>query len=174
MRRSQREYERRSAKREERIRSAHPRLGGFLLAVTNEPASTRAFKIGAEGERKAAERLLGRCSDEVAFLLNRSLGRGRRDGDIDVLAIGPAGVYVADVKHYKDKKVEVRRSGGLLSVRREQLYIGGRDRTSLLDSVSKQLDAVRTALATLPGADRSRSTQRSSSSMPISRCSARR
>ena len=89
----------------------------------------------------------------MLFLLNRSLGRGRRDGDIDVIAIGPAGVHVADVKHYKDQKVEVRRSGGLFSSVKEQLYIGGRDKTSLLDSMARQLEAVRTALADLPGGE---------------------
>ena len=30
---AQREYERRKAKREERIRTAHPKLGGLILAV---------------------------------------------------------------------------------------------------------------------------------------------
>ncbi len=135
------------------MRAAHPRIGGLILALSEEPASTRAFKVGAEGERKAAQRIQDRCGPEVLFLLNRSLGRGRRDGDIDVIAIGPAGVHVADVKHYKDQKVEVRRSGGLFSSVKEQLYIGGRDKTSLLDSMARQLDAIRTALASLPGGE---------------------
>jgi hypothetical protein len=41
------EYERRVAKREQRIREAHPRIGGFLLAVTDEPQSTTAWQRGA-------------------------------------------------------------------------------------------------------------------------------
>ena len=162
----QREYERRSTKREERVRSAHPRIGGLILALSEEPASTRAFKVGAEGERKAARQIQDRCGPEVLFLLNRALGRGRRDGDIDVIAIGPAGVHVADVKHYKNQKVEVRRSGGLFSAVKEQLFIGGRDKTSLLDSMARQLDAVRTALADLPGGD----ALRSASGSRVRRC----
>jgi hypothetical protein len=142
----QREYERRSAKREATIREAHPRIGGCLLAVTNEPQSTRAFAQGAIGERKAAERLTELCGDTVLFLLNRKLGKGRRDGDIDVVAVTSAGVRVIDVKRYKNAAVTVRRSGGLFSPAREQLMIGGRDKTSLLVSLNRQREAVRTAL----------------------------
>jgi predicted RNA-binding Zn-ribbon protein involved in translation (DUF1610 family) len=39
---AQREYERRKSKREQRVRTAHPRIGGFLLAVTDDPQSTKA------------------------------------------------------------------------------------------------------------------------------------
>src|SRR5690348_16485243 len=34
---AQREYEKRSRRREERIRGAHPRLGGLILALAAEP-----------------------------------------------------------------------------------------------------------------------------------------
>jgi hypothetical protein len=147
----QREYERRSSARESRIRRRHPRIGGLLLAVTSEPQSTVAFKIGAEGERRIAARLEKDSGEAVLFLHNRLLGAGRRDGDVDHIAIGPTGVYVIDAKHYSDKKVEVRRSGGLFSPVKEQLFVGGRDRTRLLDSLARQLVAVRTALDLFPG-----------------------
>lgn len=39
---ARREYERRQAKREARIREKHPQLGGLILAVTDEPQSTKA------------------------------------------------------------------------------------------------------------------------------------
>ena len=39
---ARREYERRAAKREARVREAHPRLGGSLLAISDEPQSTAA------------------------------------------------------------------------------------------------------------------------------------
>jgi hypothetical protein len=148
------EYERRSRRRQERIRAKHPRIGGLLLAITDEPTSTRAFKIGAAGEQRAAKRVQELCHRNVLFLLNRRLGLGRRDGDVDMVAVGPAGVFVIDVKHYKGKKVEVRRSGGLFSAVKEQLFIGGRDKTGLLDSMARQLDAVRSALLDFPGGDR--------------------
>ena len=53
----QAEYERRSAARESRVRASHPRIGGLLLAVFNEPATTTAFSKGAVGERRVAARL---------------------------------------------------------------------------------------------------------------------
>jgi hypothetical protein len=56
---ARREYERRVATREQRIRHAHPRLAGFLLAISNEPRSTEAWQRGATGEERS-----GHCSAE--------------------------------------------------------------------------------------------------------------
>ena len=39
---ARREYERRHARREERIRTEHRRLGGLILAISADPQSTRA------------------------------------------------------------------------------------------------------------------------------------
>jgi len=144
----QAQYERRSAARKARARARFPRIGGFLLAVTNEPASTTAFSKGAAGERRVALRLAELSGPGVLFLHNRLLGHGRRDGDVDHIALTAAGVYVIDAKHYKSAKIEVRRSGGLFSPVREQLMVNGRDRSKLLDSVARQAAAVRTALNT--------------------------
>lgn len=144
----QAEYERRAAAREGRARARHPRIGGFLLAVTKEPASTTAFSTGAAGERRVAARLAELSGPGVLFLHNRLLGQGRRDGDVDHIAVTAGGVYVIDAKRYKNAKVEVRRSGGLFSPVREQLMVEGRDRSKLLDSVARQAAAVRTALNT--------------------------
>jgi hypothetical protein len=141
-----RTHERRATARDARVRERLPRMGGFLLAVTPEPASTAAFKKGAEGEEKAAKRIIKASGDEVLFLLNRKLGPGRRDGDIDMIAISAAGILIVDVKHYKDAKIEVRRSGGLISPRIGKLYVGGRDKTSWVEGLAKQRDAVTVAL----------------------------
>ncbi|HSU74990.1 MAG TPA: NERD domain-containing protein, partial [Terrabacter sp.] len=46
---ARREYERRRDARDQRVRERFPRIGGFLLAVTDEPQSTRAWDTGAEG-----------------------------------------------------------------------------------------------------------------------------
>jgi hypothetical protein len=120
-------------------------------ARRSEPQSTTAFKTGAEGERRVAARLEKDAGETALFLHNRRLGAGRRDGDVDHIAVAPSGVYVIDAKRYNDKKVEVRRAGGLFSPAKEQLFIGGRDRTVLLDSVARQLAAVRAALDLAPG-----------------------
>jgi hypothetical protein len=144
----QAEYERRSTAREARARARFPRIGGFLLAVTKEPASTTAFSKGAAGERRVALRLAELAGPGVLFLHNRLLGPGRRDGDVDHIALTAGGVYVIDAKRYKNAKIEVRRSGGLFSPVREQLMVNGRDRSKLLDSVARQSEAVRTAMRT--------------------------
>ena len=86
-----REYDRLLAKRDERVRARLPRLGPLLLAVFDESQSTKAFKQGAEGERRAVKRLLESSGDDVHFLVNRKLGRCRRDGDIDVIAVSSSG-----------------------------------------------------------------------------------
>jgi Nuclease-related domain len=144
----QAQYDRRSGAREARVRERSPRIGGFLLAVFPDPASTTSFSKGADGERRVAARLAERSGPGVLFLHNRKLGRGRRDGDMDHIALTSGGVYVIDAKHYKNAKVRVRSTGGLFSPIREQLMVNGRDRSKLLDSVARQHEAVRDALTT--------------------------
>jgi hypothetical protein len=144
----QAQFERRSGARAARVRERSPRIGGFLLAVFPDPASTLAFSKGATGERRVAACLAERSGPGVLFLHNRKLGRGRRDGDVDHMALTPGGVYVIDAKLYKNAKVRVRRTGGLFSPVREQLMVNGRDRSKLLDSVARQNEAVREAIAT--------------------------
>src|SRR5262249_868737 len=46
-----REGQRRHDQREARIRTAHPRLGGLILALTDDPTSTTVWSTGAAGER---------------------------------------------------------------------------------------------------------------------------
>lgn len=54
---AQREYDRRSQRREATVRGRHPRLGGLLLALSNEPTSTRVWAQGAHAERAVAATL---------------------------------------------------------------------------------------------------------------------
>jgi hypothetical protein len=147
---AQREYEKRAARREERIRTQHPRLGGLLLALSKEPSSTRVWAQGAAGERAVASKLDELAAEHVIALHDRRMRRP--DGtlsraNIDHLAITPSGVWVIDAKTHQGA-LEVRRSGGLFSPRVETLYIGGRDRTSLVHGLLKQVAAVRTDLET--------------------------
>ncbi len=60
--------------------------------------------------------------------------------------LAPSGVWVVDAKTHRGR-LEVRRTGGLVAPRVEQLLINGRDQTRLVDGVSRQIDAVRAALA---------------------------
>lgn len=55
---AQREFDRRKANREARIKGRFgSRVGGWITALTDEPQSTRAWARGASGERELAEAL---------------------------------------------------------------------------------------------------------------------
>ena len=144
------EYERRMARREDRVKQRLPRIGGLLLRIFDEAPSTKAFKKGADGERVAIKKLLSDSGPNVLFLVNRRLGVGRRDGDVDVVAVSAAGVLVIDVKRYGEANVRVEREGGLFTARHDVLKVRGRDESRLLDGLAKQIDAVTLALQADP------------------------
>jgi hypothetical protein len=148
---AQREYDKRGQRREAAIRSRHPRLGGLVLALTNEPASTRVWAQGAHGERAVAAKIDELAGEHLLALHDRRMlrpdGRPSR-ANIDHLVVTATGVWIVDAKTHQGT-LEVRRSGGLFGPRVERLYIGGRDRTSLLDGLAGQVDSVRAVLATV-------------------------
>lgn len=86
----------------------------------------------------------GRCL-RVAEILNGLKGisalHDRRipgsKANIDHVAVGPAGVYVIDAKKY---------TGGVEA--EERLYVGGRDRSKVIDGVRWQAEVVQACLAT--------------------------
>ena len=63
-------------------------------------------------------------------------------GNIDHLAVAPSGIYVIDAKRYKGK-IEVHKP----LFGEEKLVIAGRDKTKLIEGLSKQAEAVREGLA---------------------------
>jgi len=141
---ARREHERRVAKREQRIRSAHPRIGGFLLAVTDEPQSTRAWERGAIGEETLACTLNAFTARGARVLHDRRIPGTR--ANIDHILIAPAGVFVIDAKRYKGRP-HLRVEGGILRPRTETLIVGRRDCTKLITGIHTQVDIVTTALA---------------------------
>jgi hypothetical protein len=146
---AQREYDKRAARREQRIRAQHPRLGGLLLALSSEPTSTRAWAQGAAGERAVAARLDALVGEHVAALHDRRMRRpdgSLSKANIDHMAVTPCGVWVIDAKTHQGT-LEVRRSGGWFSPRVEALYINGRDQTRLVHGLLKQVEAVRQELS---------------------------
>jgi hypothetical protein len=134
------EFERRSAKREATIRARHPKLGGLILALSDDPSTTRVWKTGGIGEQKVGAALDGLGGDSVLVLHDRKIPGSR--ANIDHIAVGPAGIFVIDAKRYVDAKVEVRRSGGLLSPVTERLVVRGRDQTKLVAGLAAQVSAV--------------------------------
>ena len=140
---ARREYERRKARREDRVRTAHPRLGGLILAMTDDPQSTKAWNDGAEGEERLAARLDELADAGVALLHDRRIPGTR--ANIDHIAVTPTGVWVIDTKRYQGRPT-LRVQGGILRPRVERLFVGRRDCTKLVDGVLKQVRLVTDAL----------------------------
>jgi hypothetical protein len=93
------EYQRRRTAREERIRSKHPKLGGLILALSEDPQSTRAWAVGAvEGEERLSRRVDGLSGPLVRILYDRRIPGTR--ANIDHLVTCPSGVFVINAKHY--------------------------------------------------------------------------
>lgn len=140
---ARREFERRKATREERIRTNHPKLGGFILSVTDEQQSTKAWELGALGEERLGRRLDRLDPRTVRLLHDRRIPGSR--ANIDHLAVTRSGVYVIDAKNYQGRP-HLKIEGGLMRPRVERLLVGTRDRTQLVDGVLKQVNVVRDLL----------------------------
>jgi hypothetical protein len=137
---ARREFERRRANREERIRTEHPRLGGFILAVSQEKQSTKAWDVGALGEERLGRRLNQLASERLRLLHDRRVPGGK--ANIDHVAVTPSGIYVIDAKKYKGRP-HLGIEGGLFRPRVERLLVGTRDCTRLVDGMIKQVGVVR-------------------------------
>lgn len=140
---ARREFERRRDSREQRIRAAHPKLGGLILALSDDPQSTQSWQQGARGEELMAARL-AELPDSFQVLHDRRIPGGR--ANIDHLVVGASGVWVIDAKRYKNKRPELRVDGGVFRPRVESLRIGGRDGSSLVRGVQSQVSRVAAAL----------------------------
>lgn len=145
---AQRKGDRLSAKRQERIRAAHPRLGGLILALSDDPRSTKAWQRGAEGERRVARRLDELVAEGKVVLHDRRIPGSK--ANIDHIVIAPSGVYVIDTKRYTGR-LEVRTSGGLFRPGPTRLFVNGRDKSRLVDGMARQIAAVATAAGDLLG-----------------------
>ncbi len=134
-----REYLRRRHRRETRTLQAHPRIGPLLLALRGAPRHEKAFRAGERGEMAVAAALERDVPWPTITLHDRRMPGGY--GNIDHLAIAPAGVFVVDAKGCRGRvKVEAPLLGP------PRLLIAGRDRTKLLDGLDRQVEAVREAL----------------------------
>ncbi len=140
---AEREWQRRHDAEEARNLKRFGKLGHVVNALREDPQSTTAWADGAKGERIAARRLDARAGHDFIVLHDRGIPRST--ANIDHIAVARGGVYVVDSKRYKDKKVELRKVGPLFS-RESRLYVGGRDKTKLVEALRKQLEIVHKAL----------------------------
>lgn len=137
---ARREYERRHDKREQRIRTKHPKIGGLILGLSDDPQSTTAWQTGALGEERLGQRLNALASDSVRVLHDRRIPGSR--ANIDHVAVTASGIYVIDAKKYAGRP-SLRVEGGIIRQRTERLMVGSRDCTKLVDGVLKQTAVVR-------------------------------
>lgn len=144
---ARREYERRKAKDEERLRQKWGRLGGIAVVLADERQSTKAWATGAIGEEKLGTRLDSLVSESIAVLHDRRIpGTG---ANIDHIVITQAGIWVIDAKRYKGRP-ELKVDGGFLRPRIEKVLVGRRDCTKLVDGVRRQVDLVREVVDDVP------------------------
>ena len=144
---ARREYERRKAKDEERLRQKWGKLGGIAVALSDEKQSTKAWATGAVGEERLGARLDSLVSESVAVLHDRRIPGTK--ANIDHIAVTTAGVWVIDAKRYKGRP-ELRIEGGILRPKVERLLVGRRDCTKLVDGVLKQVGLVRDVVGDIP------------------------
>jgi hypothetical protein len=136
---AEREYARRRYTRQARIKARYGPVGSIVAALAGEPRNVQAWRQGAEGEAATARALAIRLTrSDVIVLHDRRMG-GRSRANIDHIAIGPTGVTVIDTKSSRGR-VQLATAG--IINRREQLLVNGRDRTSQLDSLQRQMGRV--------------------------------
>ena len=115
-----------------------------MLALTDDPQTTKAWATGARGEELLGSRLDKLSQSGVLVLHDRRIPGTRTN--IDHLAVGPAGVFVIDAKRYQGRP-RLHVEGGLLRPRSEKLMVGARDCTKLVAGIHKQVSLVSSTLA---------------------------
>jgi hypothetical protein len=142
---ARREHERRRANREKQVREKHPRIGGALLALSDDPTHETAWARGAGGEERVAKFLAKYLNDGVVVLHDRRIPGSR--ANIDHIAVAPSGVWVIDSKRYKGKVAVSKPLFG-----KAKLTVAGRDKTKLVEGLAKQVALVESVMRELaPG-----------------------
>jgi Nuclease-related domain len=140
---AQREYAHRRQARQVRIKARYGTVGSIVAALAGEPRNVQAWRQGAEGEAATARALAIRLASSDVIVLHDRRIRGRSRANIDHIAIGPTGVTVIDTKSSRGR-VQLATAG--IINRREQLLVNGRDSTSQLDSLQRQMECVASVL----------------------------
>ena len=140
---ARREYERRSARDDERLRDRFGRFAPFIRFLGGEKQTTKAWKTGAEGEAITARSLELRSGPGVLFLHDRWIPGTK--ANIDHLAVTRGAVWVIDSKKWAGK-IEKRLVGPPFA-KEPHLYVRGRDRSDALELLSWQMEKVMEALA---------------------------
>ena len=138
---AQRKFEGLHRRRSERINARWGRLAPVVNALIDDPQSTTAWAKGSDGEQRLAAHLSRVLGDRAILLHDRKVPHSQ--ANIDHLAVASSGVWVIDAKNYTGK-VERRDKGGWFRTD-ERLYVGGRDRTRLVEGLKGQVAVVQGA-----------------------------
>jgi hypothetical protein len=128
-----------------KVADARRKYGDHAAEVAREMADRDAaasWGKGSEGESQLARYIAREVGDGVIALHDRLIPGTR--GNIDHIFVAPTGVWVVDSKAYQGKVVQ--REIGPLWRRDNELYIRGRNRTSLAKGVLRQVQAVNAAV----------------------------
>jgi hypothetical protein len=106
-----------------------------LWLVTRLPADVLTPGRAAAAERRTAGDLVELEAGGYVLLHDRAIPGTR--GNVDHLAIGPAGVYVVESKNLRGK----------LTIAAEKLFVGERTRTGVIDETYRAAIAVQVCLA---------------------------
>jgi len=88
------------------LREAAP-VKTFVARVFGVHTEERAWRIGAVGEEKVADRLAKLVAKDPRWRVLHAIPVGERGSDIDHLAIGPGGVFTINAKHHPGAKIWV-------------------------------------------------------------------
>jgi hypothetical protein len=113
-------------------------------------SSTGRQFVRRSGRDRRSRARLEFIEEEGVILLNDRRIPGSRSS-IKYIVVAPAGVFVIDAKDIKGL-VHTKRSGPLSDLGPDELHIGRRNCTPMLDTIAQQVDAVRQALGTKPWA----------------------
>lgn len=123
---ARREHERRLGRNHTQVRTRHPRLGGVIIALSEDPQHVRAWQIGAVGEEEFGRRLSGCAGPQLKVLRDRKVPRSA--ANIDHLTVTPEAVWIIDAKRYRGR-VETRGGLGWLGRSDPQAAGAGGDRS---------------------------------------------
>lgn len=99
--------------------------------LTLNPQSIIAWEKGSVGERKLAASLEQSLGDRAVLLNDRQVPKTK--GNINHFVLASSGIWVVDAKNYASL-VQQRDVGGFFKVD-NRLYVGGRDRTKVIDGL---------------------------------------
>lgn len=111
----------------------------MIRALWGRRQTTESWGIGARGERAVAARLDALQSRGISILHDRRIPGSR--ANIDHVVVAPSGIFVIDDKKTKGR-VSARAVGPIWNRGPVKLFYGGRERSSDIDGMGRQVDAV--------------------------------